>query len=307
MKHIKLFENFINEGTRQITEPVILLAIHSKSAEDFKNKLKEYKVKNPKTYTEDVLDAQFRLDLPLNVENDPALIYNKTEEISVKEQQMFVNEETTELTKEVAKEMYFFLDKTGNEHGLVAKYKGKVSDDDIDGIISSWATTDKDVEDAFDDYWSLYSSIKNYSTNESAEKDYAYYKELVDADKKRYKNSTGGESEMNYQNLAYNRKMMNRAKAALKKMGKAMTKSNEGYEVQVADMDIEAADLVNQITDSLDFASAKLYDFKKMSDDIKIEYPELSKKIADIVEPMMTQLEREYPVKLKDLLKQFKK
>lgn len=68
--------------------------------------------------------------------------------------------------------------------------------------------------------------IKLYETylNEDATRDYIYYKELVDADKKRYKNSSGGESEMNMENLIYNRKMLNKAKAALKKAGKPLPK-----------------------------------------------------------------------------------
>jgi hypothetical protein len=81
---------------------------------------------------------------------------------------------------------------------------------------------------------------------------------------------------------------------------------NEGREIMVADMDVEAAGLVSEIKDSLDFASAKLYDLKKMSDYIKNDYPELSKNIAEVVEPMMTELENEYPKKLQELLKKFK-
>jgi len=80
----------------------------------------------------------------------------------------------------------------------------------------------------------------------------------------------------------------------------------EGREVMVADMDVEAAGLVDEIKDSLDFASTKLYDLKKMSDYIKNDYPELSKDIADVVEPMMIELENEYPQKLQALLKKFK-
>jgi len=82
--------------------------------------------------------------------------------------------------------------------------------------------------------------------------------------------------------------------------------TNEGREVMVADMDVEAAGLVDEIKDSLDFASTKLYDLKKMSDYIKNDYPELSKDIADVVEPMMIELENEYPQKLQALLKKFK-
>lgn len=81
--------------------------------------------------------------------------------------------------------------------------------------------------------------------------------------------------------------------------------SNEGQEVAVIDMRSEAKGLVDEIKDSFDFASSKLYDFKKMSDYIKREYPELSKEIDDAVEPMMTELENTYPKKLRDLLKKF--
>lgn len=82
LKHVKLFENFdVTEGTRTITEPVILLAIRSKSADEFKKELEAYKEENPDTYTSDVIDAQHRLGLPLNAENDPKLIYDKAKSI----------------------------------------------------------------------------------------------------------------------------------------------------------------------------------------------------------------------------------
>lgn len=63
--------------------------------------------------------------------------------------------------------------------------------------------------------------------NEDAARDYLYYKELVDDDNKAYKNATGGEAEEIMQNLVYNRKMMNKAKALLKKAGKPLPKANE--------------------------------------------------------------------------------
>lgn len=73
----------------------------------------------------------------------------------------------------------------------------------------------------------MITSINEFKMNEDAAKDYLYYKSLVDADKKRYKNSTSGESEMNMDNLSYNRKMMNKARAILKKAGKPIPKVNE--------------------------------------------------------------------------------
>lgn len=82
LKHVKLFEQFqMSEGTRTIDEPVILLAIRCKSADEFKKELEAYKEENPDTYVTDVTDAQHRLGLPLNAENDPALIYDKAKSI----------------------------------------------------------------------------------------------------------------------------------------------------------------------------------------------------------------------------------
>lgn len=79
----------------------------------------------------------------------------------------------------------------------------------------------------------------------------------------------------------------------------------ETQDVMVADMREEAHGLMSEITDSLEFASAKLYDLKKMSDYIIREYPELSKQISDTVEPMMEAFERIYPMQFKELLKKF--
>lgn len=82
LKHVKLFEQFeMSEGTRTIDEPVILLAIRCKSADEFKKELDAYKEEHPDSYTKDVIDAQHRLGLPLNAENDPALIYDKAKSI----------------------------------------------------------------------------------------------------------------------------------------------------------------------------------------------------------------------------------
>jgi hypothetical protein len=79
----------------------------------------------------------------------------------------------------------------------------------------------------------------------------------------------------------------------------------EGYEVAVIDMKDAASSCVTEITDALNYASAKLYDLKKMSDEIKLEFPDLSKSILNTVEPMMIELENEYPKKLKELLVKF--
>lgn len=88
-----------------------------------------------------------------------------------------------------------------------------------------------------------------------------------------------------------------------KKSGKAPVK--EGQEVAVADMKSEAESHMSEIRDSLDFASAKLYDLQKMAEYIKVDYPELSQDISKVVEPLMTKFEKDIPEQLKELLKKF--
>lgn len=79
----------------------------------------------------------------------------------------------------------------------------------------------------------------------------------------------------------------------------------ENNEVAVLDMRETALGIVREVKDSLDFASAKLYELSKMSNDIKAEYPELAQHITDTVEPMMTELEQVYPDKLRNMMKKF--
>jgi len=94
-----------------------------------------------------------------------------------------------------------------------------------------------------------------------------------------------------------------RIKGEIKKLKKSL---NEGQDVMVADMYAEAETHIGDIKESLDFASSKLYELKKMADYIKGEFPDLSKDILGTVEPMMTELENDYPNKLAALLKKFK-
>jgi hypothetical protein len=60
------------------------LAINSNSAQEFNQKLIQYKKDHPDTFTRDLLDAQFKLGLPTNPENPTVEIFNKTKEISKK-------------------------------------------------------------------------------------------------------------------------------------------------------------------------------------------------------------------------------
>lgn len=57
-----------------------------------------------------------------------------------------------EMSFELAKEMFEYLESNG-EHALVHKYKNIVSDTDISGIIGSWATSIKPLEEIISDYW----------------------------------------------------------------------------------------------------------------------------------------------------------
>lgn len=76
--------NMLEEVKVAIKEPVILLAIRSESAEDFKKKMLQLK-NNSETYSKDLIDALHRMDLPLNTENDLSLLYDKIQKISNKE------------------------------------------------------------------------------------------------------------------------------------------------------------------------------------------------------------------------------
>ncbi len=85
------------------------------------------------------------------------------------------------------------------------------------------------------------------------------------------------------------------------------TRMDEYKEVAVIDMRDEAEKLMREVKDSLEFSSAKLYELKKMADYIKGEYPELSKNILEVVEPMMIHFEKEIPNELDILLKKFER
>lgn len=94
-----------------------------------------------------------------------------------------------------------------------------------------------------------------------------------------------------------------RIKSEINKLKKSL---NEGQDVMVADMYTEAEAFIGDVIESLNFASSKLYELKQMGDYIKGEFPDVSKSILNTVEPMMTELENDYPKKLKDLLKKLK-
>jgi thiazole synthase ThiGH ThiG subunit len=65
MKNIKLYEEFLNEGTAQITNPIILAAIRAESRIDFQDVALRMQGE-AEMYRQDLLDALHKLDLPLN-------------------------------------------------------------------------------------------------------------------------------------------------------------------------------------------------------------------------------------------------
>lgn len=74
------------------------------------------------------------------------------------------SEATSKMTKEIAKEMFEYLDTMG-EHKLVSKYKGVVTDNDISGVIQAWGTSIKPLADIIEDYWNLHTKIYKISEN----------------------------------------------------------------------------------------------------------------------------------------------
>lgn len=68
-------------------------------------------------------------------------------------------------------------------------------------------------------------------------------------------------------------------------------KMSEGQQVQTIDMMDKASSHVEEAIQGLKIASSELYELKKMADEIKLDWPDLSKDIIDIVEPLMTDIE----------------
>lgn len=77
---------------------------------------------------------------------------------NLKKFEEFYYSDTTNMTKELAKEMLEFLDKNG-EYALVKEYKHRVSDNIISSIIGAWATSNKPLENILDEYWERHLKI----------------------------------------------------------------------------------------------------------------------------------------------------
>jgi hypothetical protein len=92
----------------------------------------------------------------------------------------------------------------------------------------------------------------------------------------------------------------------LQRLTNKKVKLMEAPEVAVLDLKTEVEDLMIEIKDSFDFASAKLYNLIKISNYIKRDYPELAQDMVNVIEPMMIDLEKKYPNQLEELLTKFK-
>ena len=77
----------------------------------------------------------------------------------------------------------------------------------------------------------------------------------------------------------------------------------EGKEVAVLNMVDVAQNHIDEIKNAFNAATSELYDLKKMADDIMLEYPDISKHMIGLVEPMMETLEHDFPQKLKSIIK----
>lgn len=79
----------------------------------------------------------------------------------------------------------------------------------------------------------------------------------------------------------------------------------EGQDVAVIDMREEAEKRVKEALAALEAAAGELYEIVKMAEDVKVEYPKISKELLNVLEPMMGSLENVYPKQLKNLLTKF--
>lgn len=92
------------------------------------------------------------------------------------------------------------------------------------------------------------------------------------------------------------------AKKARKKRKKVIA---EGHDVAVIDMREEAEKRVAEACSALEAAAGELYEIVRMAEDVKAEYPTISKEVLNTLEPMMGSLENVYPRQLKALLNKF--
>lgn len=75
----------------------------------------------------------------------------------------------------------------------------------------------------------------------------------------------------------------------------------EGSEIAVKDLRYEVQEHVNNASEALQYAASEIYQLYKVAEEIKIEWPDISEKILQDIEPMLKNIEN-YPNKLKFLV-----
>lgn len=66
---------------------------------------------------------------------------------------------------------------------------------------------------------------------------------------------------------------------------------NEGYDIALKDLDQDIYNYINNTVDGLDKANYMLNELEIVSDDIKYDYPEVSEKLHESIEPLIEELE----------------
>jgi|ERR1035437_2436609 hypothetical protein len=82
------------------------------------------------------------------------------------------------------------------------------------------------------------------------------------------------------------------------------TDMNEGGEVDTIFMFDAVKEHVDETINAFNVADSELYELMKMSEEIKLEFPDLSQEIVLTVEPLM-QVMQLYPKQLRQLLNKF--
>jgi len=84
----------------------------------------------------------------------------------------------------------------------------------------------------------------------------------------------------------------NKINNTLDKISKINNYINEGYDVAVKDLDQDIYNYINNTVDGLNKANYMLNELEIVSNDIKFEYPEVSEKLQESIEPLIEELER---------------
>lgn len=84
----------------------------------------------------------------------------------------------------------------------------------------------------------------------------------------------------------------NKINNTLDKIGKINNYINEGYDIAVKDLDQDIYNYINNTVDGLDKANYMLNELEIVSNDIKFEYPEVSEKLQESIEPLIEELEK---------------